>query len=139
MSKPRTSPGVFFEKYVLPLDFGCHVWTGSLDKLGYGRIWIGDGHMQAHKFGWMAKHGPVPDGCELDHLCRVRPCVNEAHLEPVPHVENVRRGACLKTHCVNGHSLDEHGYVFQRTDRQYPVRRCRLCRKTQDQNRSNGS
>jgi len=36
--------------------------------------------------------GPVPDGLELDHLCRVRSCCNPDHLEPVTHKENIRRG-----------------------------------------------
>jgi hypothetical protein len=35
--------------------------------------------------------GPVPEGLELDHLCRVTTCVRPSHLEPVTTGENVRR------------------------------------------------
>lgn len=36
--------------------------------------------------------GPIPDGLQLDHLCRNPSCVNPAHLEIVTGAENIRRG-----------------------------------------------
>lgn len=74
----------------------CHIWQLSLNEDGYGR-WNGidkDGRRrsrQAHRELWEQTHGPVPQGYELDHLCRQRDCVNLAHLEVVTHTENMRR------------------------------------------------
>lgn len=77
--------------YVTP----CWVWVRRLTALGYG--WVkppgSDGPTLAHIAYWEERHGPVPERLELDHLCRNPPCVNPDHLEPVPHVENLRRGA----------------------------------------------
>jgi DNA-binding XRE family transcriptional regulator len=67
----------------------CHIWTGSLNHAGYGRAWGG----QAHRVAWERANGPVPEGLELDHLCRVRACVNPDHLEPVSRQENMRRSS----------------------------------------------
>jgi hypothetical protein len=46
----------------------------------------------AHRFAYELLVGPIPEDLELDHLCRVRHCVNPAHLEPVTHLENILRG-----------------------------------------------
>jgi hypothetical protein len=70
--------------------------------------------------------GPVPDGMELDHLCRNRACVRPDHLEPVTHAENSRRAAYLITTCSRGHHLPEPGPDGGR-------RVCRLC--ANDRNR----
>ena len=72
---------------------GCWLWTRST-RAGYGRWTRRDEHENrvAHLVIWEALNGPVPDGLELDHLCRVRCCVNPGHLELVTHSENVLRG-----------------------------------------------
>lgn len=70
---------------------GCWLWRGSL-SLGYasfGGVW---GHRLAYEYAI----GPIPAGLELDHLCRTTNCVNPAHLEPVTHAENMRRGAAAR-------------------------------------------
>jgi hypothetical protein len=71
----------------------CWLWTAGKAYWGYG--WFGVAHrtpVLAHRYSWELANGPVPEGLELDHLCRVTACVNPAHLEPVTHAENVRRG-----------------------------------------------
>ena len=69
----------------------CHVWPECKNR-EYGRVGYQGKTRNVHKALWEAKHGPVPDGLELDHLCRNHMCANTDHLEAVPHHENVRRG-----------------------------------------------
>jgi len=77
--------------------------------------------------------GPIPEGLVIDHLCRVRNCVNPAHMEPVTNTENVLRGTgptavnAQKTHCKHGHPLTPDNLV-KRTDR----RECMECRRIRE-------
>src|SRR5688500_16448937 len=93
---------------------GCHIWTGALTNVGYGRLnWLCDeGHVVrgAHRIAYHVLVAPVPLDKVIDHLCRNRPCVNPEHMEPVRQRENVMRspiapGAinAAKTHCPQGH------------------------------------
>lgn len=91
-------------------DLGpCWVWTGTLTKPGgYGRFWpSGDQPVLAHRYAYEAYVGPIPDGLQLDHLCRVKQCVRPSHLEPVTNAENQRRAIAIRTHCPNGHPYPE--------------------------------
>jgi hypothetical protein len=117
----------------------CWVWTGAL-RLGYGRYRVGQKKVTAHRFAYEALVEPIAAGLSLDHICRNRSCVNPAHLEPVTHLENVRRGdACRKrtglkglavtwanrrgkTECRYGHSLAD-AYVGGNGRRS-----CRTCK-----------
>jgi hypothetical protein len=71
---------------------GCWRWKGGQNGPGYSMFWL-DGQMRyAHRLVYELLVGPIPEGLELDHLCRNRACVNPAHLEPVTHSLNVLRG-----------------------------------------------
>lgn len=76
---------------------GCWLWTGSLIK-GTGYADFKRAHLcrNGHQYAYLTFVGPIPTGLELDHLCRVRRCVNPVHLEPVTRLMNVRRGAATK-------------------------------------------
>ena len=72
---------------------GCWLWTASLNRYGYPNFGAVNGRpMAGHRYAYERLVGPIPAGLQLDHLCRVRRCVNPAHLEPVTPKENTRRG-----------------------------------------------
>lgn len=78
---------------------GCWNWTGSLDVLGYGRVWIGNRKTKkAHRQYYERYVGLIPDGLTIDHLCRNKRCVNPAHLEAVSADENARRANSKLNH-----------------------------------------
>ena len=98
------------ERLLQHVDVGlCWMWTGSTDDEGYGLFRSG-GSPLAHRRCWELLVGPIPDGLVLDHLCRVRACVNPDHLEPVTQLENVRRGANRpRLTCPAGHPREQWG------------------------------
>lgn len=69
---------------------GCWEWQGARQR-GYGRIRSGANVLRVHRVTYEAMVGPIPDGLDLDHLCRNRSCCNPAHLEPVTRRENLFR------------------------------------------------
>lgn len=110
----------------------CWVWQGATTN-GYGRIRVAGVLLIVHRLVYELVVGPVPDGLDLDHLCRVRACCNPAHLEPVTRRENLLRGqgATARAHadaCHRGHPFDEANTRLERTHGgRYTVRRCRRC------------
>jgi hypothetical protein len=107
----------------------CWIWNGATSA-GYGHFHFGDTHVLAHRWSYEQAIGTIPNGLQLDHLCRTPACVNPDHLEPVTLAENVLRGISLsaknarKTHCKHGHELTpENTYV-----RPSGFRNCRACR-----------
>jgi hypothetical protein len=106
----------------------CWVWTGSVNATtGYGRA--GSMGASTHAISWSLLRGPVPEGLQLDHLCRVRICCNPDHLEPVTPRENLMRGQTLaaanaaKTHCSRGHEYSDTNTHVSPQRR----RKCRIC------------
>lgn len=85
-----TLPARFTDKYTVDAN-GCHIWAAARIHTGYGRFWADGRMVQAHRYAYENVVGPIPDGLGLDHLCRVRACVNPFHLEPVTQAENLRR------------------------------------------------
>lgn len=122
---------VRFARFVKPDASGCRLWTGGQDQNGYGMFRKDGQTSHAYRIAYKALRGPVPAGLQLDHLCRVRACVNPAHLEPVTCRVNLLRGETLaarnaaKTHCVVGHE-----YTPENTRiRQDRSRSCRTCQR----------
>jgi hypothetical protein len=126
VSRWQTLRERFDEKYVVD-ENGCWIWTGYVAKDGYGRITVDDRPKLAHRIGYALLVGGLDDQLTLDHLCRVRHCVNPAHLEQVTRGENVLRGVGIsavnkaKTHCWRGHEFTP--------DNTYVLRGKRWCRK----------
>jgi HNH endonuclease len=115
---------------IQPASTGCWLWTSALSDDGYGRFWLDGGPQQAHRAAYELLVGAIPDGLTIDHLCRVRHCVNPDHMEPVTIGENVRRARSLITHCPQGHEYVGHNVrLFSRPDGGY-ARGCRECHNT---------
>lgn len=121
----------------------CWLWTGTRTGKGYGRFKVNGRLVFAHRFAYELLVGPIPPGLQVDHLCRVRHCVNPAHLEPVTCKENIQRGETglargrqqqAKTNCPKGHPYDEGNTGWHRTGRY-----CRTCKRASDRARSGGS
>lgn len=77
-------------------DTPCWISTLAKSELGYARERCGDTVGYAHRHAYERAHGPIPEGMSIDHLCRIRSCVNPAHLEPATQAENVQRGRLAK-------------------------------------------
>ena len=110
----------------------CWIWVGPLNWRGYGTVRpSGGGTRMAHRVIYECLRGPIPDGLTLDHLCRVRRCVNPEHLEPVTLKENILRGLgptainAKKEYCPRGHPLSGDNLVKNKLRR--GMRECRLC------------
>lgn len=114
---------------------GCWLWTGNVDRNGYGKMMNAAGRRDwVHRVSYEHHVGPIPDGLELDHLCRMPCCINPRHLEPVTHATNIARGVSpsaingRKTHCRRGHPFNPTNTIA-RLSRGRPARGCRACRR----------
>jgi hypothetical protein len=102
----------------------CWEWTGKRDPDGYGRFFV-----SVHRLAYQWLVGPIPDGLQIDHLCRNPSCVNPEHLEPVTPSENVRRSSspaainANKTECIHGHPFDDANTIIEANG----TRHCRSC------------
>lgn len=113
VARPTVSFADRFWTKVAKSEDGCWLWTASIKETGYGQFRL-DGRAQyAHRIAYELCVGPIPDGLQLDHLCRVRHCVNPDHLEPVTQAENAARGSwAMKTHCPRGHEYTPENVYF---------------------------
>lgn len=120
----------FWSKVGLPDENGCMNWLAYKNPHGYGQIKAGPRPVAAHRVSFALRVGTVPEGKEIDHLCRNRACVAPDHLEAVTHRANMLRGETIaaknskKTHCKSGHEFsDENTYITPAG-----VRQCRPCK-----------
>jgi hypothetical protein len=115
----------------------CWLWTGGLDRYGYGKFYLQYRTLIAHRVGYEFLVGPIRDGDELDHTCHKRDsgcipsscmhrrCVNPDHLEPLTRADHVLRTAEGGTRCRHGHRYTEENTYWRSNGR----RECRTCRR----------
>ncbi|MYY08807.1 HNH endonuclease [Streptomyces sp. SID4919] len=144
MARPTLTPAARFAAKVTvgpwSLRHGapgpCHLWTGARTHGGYGSFW----HVRtvkAHRYAYEATHGPIPDGLDIDHLCRRRACVNPTHLRAVTHRDNILASTnhvarrAQVTHCPAGHPYDVANTYIARNG----TRKCRACKREQGRTR----
>lgn len=105
----------------------CWLWTGALGRNGYGQFFWDGQARAAHRLAYEDLVGPIPKGLQLDHLCRVRHCVNPAHLEPVTARENMLRGESLQAHNAKKELCPKCGGPYS-PEVSTGARRCTPCR-----------
>ncbi len=117
----------------------CWNWNLSIDKGGYGHIKIRSidfvGRKLAHRVSYEVFVSDIPEGLQIDHLCRNRGCVNPDHLEPVTGRENKHRGllktrweeAKKITHCPQGHEYTPKNTYIKKNVWGNECRNCRAC------------
>ena len=133
------------DRFAAKVDFTdtCWEWRAVRHQKGYGQFRWNGSMRQAHRWLYERVVGPIPEGLEMDHLCKNRGCVNPDHLEPVTHAENVRRAASPSealrrrwaayharvTHCSKGHE-----FTPENTIRKPGSRICRKCNNSRGGN-----
>ena len=128
-------PTFIENKFIPEPNSGCWLWFGAQTPAGYGQV-LNPATRKveyAHRLVYQIEKGVIPAGLHLDHLRRMRCCVNPEHLEPVTTRENLLRGVgfaavnARKTHCRHGHSL-----VGARLSKSDNERICRVCARLAD-------
>lgn len=126
-------PADRFATKLRPTATGCIEWTGTVTPKGYGLFYDGTKMVAAHRWAYQQTISPIPDGLQIDHLCRNRRCVNVAHLEVVTAKENQARSPFdpeRRTHCPSGHEYtDANTYRRPGTN----SRACRACHKRRNE------
>lgn len=132
--KPTDLPPKLAVRLRIDPETGCWLWTGALTVDGYGQVPWPPGSRKmhrAHRLVWTLLSGSIPDGMVLDHLCRVRHCVNPDHMEVVTQSENARRlGGAPNTNgrCRNGRHAWIPANIYV-----HPLRGNQACRRCMEE------
>lgn len=125
----------FFEKFIIDSVTGCWLWTAQIYPTGYAAFYHSQGWTKrAARIAYILFRGPIPEGLQIDHLCRVRRCVNPWHLEAVTAQENTRRSRRSPllgkyklriTECPQGHRYIGKNLAVRPNGHRY----CRACHR----------
>lgn len=89
----------------------CIVWTGSVNRAGYGSIRVEGRLVKAHRYAWEREHGEIPEGLFVDHICWNRACVNVDHLRlATPQQNGQYRERSMGKTGVRGVTESKYGY-----------------------------
>lgn len=120
----------FWRRVVVDDVSDCWIWVGGKRRSGkslYGHVQLRRQDLLPHRVSYATWRGDP--GPELDHLCRQTLCLNPAHLEPVTHSENKKRGFVargLPTHGPCGHEFTKENTIMEKCRGGYS-RKCRMC------------
>jgi len=130
MGRKKQSIFERFSKSYTVSECGCWLSNSYKDKDGYCQFWVSadSKSMKAHRWSYEHYIGKIPEGLTIDHICRVKHCVNPDHLEAVTNLENISRAKKMITHCRHGHELSGNN-LYIRPDGD---RGCRVCRLDAD-------
>lgn len=107
----------------------CWIWKGNVGSNGYGQFGYNYKVVSSHRLAYQLTKGEIPEGMELDHLCKNTLCVNPEHLEIVNRRENTLRSSnfaavnARKTHCIRGHEFTSKNTIVLANR----GRSCRTC------------
>jgi hypothetical protein len=102
----------------------CWLWCGALGREGYGLFSNKKQHLRAHRIAYSLIKGPIAPGMVIDHLCRVRNCVNPDHLDQTDNVSNSSRQIrLLRSTCRYGHPYTKETTGYKKSG----ARVCKVC------------
>lgn len=126
----------FQKKIELDILSGCWIWKASKDAGGYGKIVINHRLCAAHRVSYEYWNGQIPNGLEIDHLCRNRNCVNPQHLEVVTRQENLLRSNITIGFKNSNQKLCPRGHYYSSIIENNKKRRvCFICRNHSENRR----
>ena len=104
-------------------DNGCHIFTGSKDDCGYGRIHKDKKLVRVHRVVYEKIHGWIAKGLVIMHSCDNPACINPEHLSSGTHTDNMQDMSKKNRKYV--HIGSSHG-MAKLTETDIPIIRKRL-------------
>lgn len=116
-------------------DSGCWLWTGFIEKHGYGRTTIKGLRDLVHRFSAFT-YLDYDLGCSLIILhkveCKNKHCFNPSHLYIGSYKDNAVDREMCKTHCPQGHPKTKFNtYEFKSKDG-ITYKCCIICKRERE-------
>lgn len=116
----------------------CWIWLLSKNHKGYGEYGFRGVTVACHRFSWVLANGPIPPDLQIDHICRVRHCVNPDHLRLLRPEQNALlspKHNAFKAYCPAGHPYTPGNTYLKRRSNGFE-RVCKLCKSASERRRT---